>query len=95
MRVRSALLGLVFLGIGFATQAYAFHCPIMVKENRALIARAEKTSLKQSAAEKIAQARQLTDEALQLHENGKHVQAMIKANQAATILADIALAALQ
>ncbi|RMF94196.1 MAG: hypothetical protein D6736_00470 [Nitrospinota bacterium] len=92
-RVISLTIMLGLLVIGPLMQAYAFNCPLMVKQNRALLAQAEKTSLKQKAAAKLAQAQQLTEQALKLHKSGDHVQAMIKANQAATLLAETALAA--
>ncbi len=77
------------------SQATAFQCPVMVKENKALIEKAQKTSLSTTAKDKIAEARKLTDEAQKLHEGGDHTQAMIKAYQAATLLAETALASVK
>lgn len=69
------------VGIGtFSAPAQAWHCPALVKECQALVAKTEKRE--GVDAGKVAQAKKGCDEALKLHEGGKHKAAVIKAGEA-------------
>ncbi|HEX7126023.1 MAG TPA: hypothetical protein VF406_09630 [Thermodesulfobacteriota bacterium] len=53
--------------------ALAFHCPKDIAANNEAISAAEKRGV---AADKIAEARRLNDEALKLHQAGKHQESI-------------------
>lgn len=81
--VSLSVAGLV-LGMGvFATPAQAWDCPVLVKECQALVAKTEK---RQGVdAGKLAQAKKGCDDALKLHEGGKHKASVVKAGEAITM----------
>lgn len=60
--------------IGFAGVAVAKECPLLVKQLR---------EAKVSDPAKAAEVKKLTDEAEQLHKDGKHADSMKKADEAA------------
>ncbi|MFQ5937057.1 MAG: hypothetical protein ACE5LB_11695 [Acidiferrobacterales bacterium] len=78
--------GLV-LGVN-VTPVQAYHCPLLAKECQALVAKMEKRGNADKA--KVAKAKQGCDEALRLHEAGKHKDSVIKAGQAISLAGEAA-----
>lgn len=78
--------GLVF-GLS-ATPALAFHCPKLVAECQAVAAKAEKRA--GSDMSKVAEAKQGCDDALKLHEQGKHKESVIKAGESISLAGEAA-----
>ena len=74
----AALTSGVLIASG-ATAALAFDCPNLVAECQAVVAKAEKRTGTDMA--KLAQAKQGCEDALTLHEQGKHRDAVIKAGE--------------
>ncbi len=73
------LAGLLMLGLS-AASVMAFHCPKLVNECNALVAKMEK---KPNTDKKlVAEAKQGCADALQLHNTGKHGAAVVKAGEA-------------
>jgi hypothetical protein len=60
----------------------AYHCPNLVKECEALVAKMEKR--KGSDQTKVAEAKAGCEEALKLHQAGKHKESIIEAGEAIT-----------
>ncbi len=81
MKKRAAgILAFVFiLGLN-APVVFAYHCPKLVKECEALVAKLEKR--KGTDQEKLAEAKAGCAEALKLHEAGKHKESVIKVGEA-------------
>jgi hypothetical protein len=83
--MRKHIVGIVgfvlILGLN-APVAIAYHCPKLVKECRALVAKMEKRKGGDQA--KVAEAKAGCEEALRLHEAGKHKESVIKAGEAIT-----------
>lgn len=75
-------LGLVMLGFQAAT-VFAYHCPLLVKECNALVDKLEKNP--SADQEQVAAAKQGCADALQLHNDGQHADAVIKAGEAITM----------
>ena len=73
------LAGLVFLGLQ-ASVVLAYHCPVLVKECNALVAKLENNP--KADKEEVAEAKKECAEAQQLHDAGKHADAVIKAGEA-------------
>ena len=71
-----------------AAPAQAFHCPLLVKECRALVAKMEKREGADQG--KVAEARAGCEEALKLHEAGNHKGAIVRAGQAITTAGEAA-----
>ena len=65
----------VAVAVAFAGVAHAKECPLLVKQLR---------EAKVSDPAKAAQVKKLTDEAEQLHKDGKHADSVKKAEEAAT-----------
>lgn len=61
----------------------AAHCPLLVKECRALVGKLEKKG--KSDGMTLAKAKQGCEDAQKLHEAGKHKDSVIKAGQAITL----------
>ncbi len=81
--MKKGILGVLaaVLIVGSTTPAaLAYHCPLLVKECKALVAKLEKKP--QSDKKLVAQAKQGCEEALQLHETGNHADAVIAAGEA-------------
>ncbi len=72
--------GLVLGIAALADPAQAWHCPVLVKECQALVAKTEKRE--GVDAGKLAQAKKGCEEALKLHEGGKHKASVVKAGEA-------------
>ncbi|MBI1733799.1 MAG: hypothetical protein HYR51_01370 [Candidatus Rokubacteria bacterium] len=72
------LMTIVALGtvIAFAGVAVAAECPLLVKQLR---------DAKVSDSKKAADVKKLTDEAEQLHKDGKHADSVKKADEAAKL----------
>jgi hypothetical protein len=70
------------LGVNVAP-VQAFHCPLLAKECQALVAKMEKRGDTDKA--KVAKAKQGCDDALRLHEGGKHKASVIKAGEAISL----------
>ena len=67
--------------------AFAYHCPALVKECQAtadIVAKREGTD-----KEAVAKARKGCDEAMKLHQEGKHKESQVKAGEA---IADVSRA---
>ncbi|GIX49746.1 MAG: hypothetical protein KatS3mg131_3957 [Candidatus Tectimicrobiota bacterium] len=77
--VLRALLVVVALAL-FAAPALAYHCPRLVSECNALVAKLEKNAQADQAM--VAQAKQGCAEAQQLHDTGSHADAVIAAGEA-------------
>ena len=77
-----ALLAAGFL-LTLIAPAQAAHCPLLVKECRALVGKLEKKG--KSDAMTLAKAKQGCEDAQKLHEAGKHKDSVIKAGQAITL----------
>jgi hypothetical protein len=69
--------GLVF--VSGTTAVLAFHCPKLVAECQAVVAKAETRA--GTDMSKLAEAKQGCADALTLHEQGKHRDAIIKAGE--------------
>lgn len=80
--IMGSLAGAYILGLT-ASPVHAFHCPVLVKECRALVAKAEQRA--DTNKKKLAKASQGCEEALRLHKAGKHKASIIKAGQAITL----------
>ena len=74
----AALVSGLVLASG-ASAVFAFHCPKLVSECQAVVAKAEKRAGTDMA--KLAQAKQGCEDALTLHGQGKHRDAVIKAGE--------------
>ncbi len=74
-----ALAGALMLGLS-AASALAYHCPLLVKECNALASKMEKKP--NTDKKQVAGAKQGCADALQLHNTGKHANAVIKAGKA-------------
>lgn len=61
----------------------AAHCPLLVKECRALVGKLEKKG--KSDAMTLAKAKQGCEDAQKLHEAGKHKDSVIKAGEAISL----------
>jgi long-subunit fatty acid transport protein len=72
--MRQALMALVMVGV-MAGPAFAFQCPLLIKQIK------EATAGKTDEASKKAVA--LADEAQKLHAAGKHAESVAKADEAA------------
>lgn len=75
----SAVAVAVILGLSAST-AFAIHCPLLVKECEALVAKVEKSEGADKAM--AADAKKGCAEAKKLHDGGKHKDAVIKAGEA-------------
>jgi hypothetical protein len=73
--------GLV-LGLGTAS-ALAYHCPKLVAECQAVVAKVEKRA--GTDMSKVAEAKQGCEDALKLHEQGKHKDSVIKAGESISL----------
>ena len=74
----SALTAGLVLALG-TTAALAFHCPKLVAECQAVVAKAQARTGTDMA--KLAEAKQGCEDALKLHEQGKHRDSVIKAGE--------------
>jgi len=75
----SAVAVAVVLGLS-APVAFAFHCPNLVKECRAVVAKMEQRADADKAM--VAEAKKGCEEALKLHEAGNHKGAQTKVGEA-------------
>ena len=73
------LAGVVFLGLQ-ASVVLAYHCPVLVKECNALVAKVEKNP--KADKDDVAEAKKGCAEAQKLHEAGKHADSVIRAGEA-------------
>ncbi len=79
-RLLVGILGfVVILGLN-APGVLAYHCPKLVAECQALVAKVEKREGTDKA--KIAEAKAGCEEALKLHEAGKHKESVIEVGEA-------------
>lgn len=78
-RLWSAVSVAVVLGLS-PTVVLAYHCPLLVKECEALVAKMEKRTDTDKAV--VEEAKKGCQEALKLHEAGNHKDAVIKAGEA-------------
>lgn len=81
--MRNLIMGLATAGLILSLQVssvFAFHCPLLVKECNAVVAKMEKKSGTDKTV--VTQAKQGCAEALQLHKAGKHADSVIKAGEA-------------
>lgn len=69
--------------LALTVPAQAAHCPLLVKECRALVGKLEKKG--KSDAMTLTKAKQGCEDAQTLHETGKHKDSVIKAGQAITL----------
>lgn len=67
-----------------ATPVFAFHCPVLVKECQTTADIVAKRPGSDQAA--VAEARKGCEEALKLHQEGKHKESMIRAGEALTAM---------
>lgn len=74
-----AVVGVFVLGLQ-ASSALAYHCPRLVEECNALVTKLEKNP--QADTAQVAEAKQGCEDALQLHSDGQHADAVIKAGDA-------------
>lgn len=77
----------LILGLS-AAPVQAFHCPKLVNECRALVAKMEKRAGIDKM--KVAKAKQGCEDALKLHEAGKHKASVIKAGEAISLAGEAA-----
>lgn len=77
--VLSAVAVAVVLGLS-ASVALAYHCPLLVKECRAVVAKMEQRADTDKAI--VAEAKKGCEEALKLHEAGNHKGGQTKAGEA-------------
>ncbi len=73
------LAGALVLGLN-AAPVHAFHCPLLVKECLALVAKMD--SRADTNKKKLAKAKQGCEEALSHHEAGQHKSAVLTAGKA-------------
>jgi hypothetical protein len=73
------LAGVFVLGL-HVSSVLAYHCPLLVKECNALVAKMQKNPITDKKL--VAQAKQGCADALRLHSAGKHADAVIKAGKA-------------
>jgi hypothetical protein len=66
----------VAVAVAFAGPAFAKECPLLIKQLR---------EAKVSDPAKAAEVKKLTDEAEQLHKDGKHAESVKKADEAAKV----------
>jgi hypothetical protein len=81
MRVfmRGLLVGAVVLGIS-GLSAWAYHCPVLVKECEAVVVKLDKRP--DAKKDILAQAKKMCTEAAKLHDDEQHADSMIKAGEA-------------
>ena len=77
--VVGAVAGMLIIGLHIPA-ALAFHCPALVKECEALVAKVENRPSADKA--QAAAAKQGCAEAMKLHEAGNHTDSIIKAGEA-------------
>lgn len=81
MMLRRFAIGVVAaMTLGVTGQAFAYHCPALVKECQATADIVSKREGSDTAA--VERARKGCDEAMKLHQEGKHKESMIKAGDA-------------
>lgn len=68
------------LSVTVASQALAYHCPALIKECQATADIVSKREGSDKAA--VDKGRKACDEAMKLHQEGKHKESMIKAGEA-------------
>ena len=68
------------VALGLTSQAFAYHCPALVKECEATADVVSKRQGSDKAA--VEKARKGCEEAMKLHQEGKHKESMIKAGEA-------------
>jgi len=73
------LMGGAFIAL-VAAPALAFHCPVLIKECQTTAGVVAKRPGTDQGA--VAEARKGCDEAMKLHQEGKHKESMIKAGEA-------------
>ncbi len=73
------LAGALVLGLN-AAPVHAFHCPLLVKECLALVAKMDRRA--DTNKKKLAKAKQGCEEALSRHEAGQHKPAVLTAGKA-------------
>lgn len=78
VRIAAAVIAVVPLAAG--TPAFAYHCPALVKECQATADIAAKRDGTDKDA--LAKARKGCDEAMKLHQEGKHKESMVKVGEA-------------
>lgn len=82
-KLAAALLASALLPALNAGPVFAYHCPILVTQCRALVEELEQRA--DTNEKKLAKAKQGCEEALRLHEAGKHAASIAKAGQAITM----------
>lgn len=85
--VLSALVSALVFGVS-ATSALAYHCPKLVAECQAVVAKVEKRDGSDMAM--VAEAKQGCQQALTLHEQGDHKGSVIKAGEAIALAGEAA-----
>jgi hypothetical protein len=83
--VKESAMAILAAGLLLAliTPVQAYHCPLLVKECRALVEKLEKKG--KSDAMTLAKAKQGCEDAQKLHEAGKHKDSVIKAGEAISL----------
>lgn len=77
---RFAICATFAVALGLTSQAFAYHCPALVKECQATADIVSKREGTDKAA--VEKARKGCEEAMKLHQEGKHKESMIKAGDA-------------
>ena len=80
MTKRFAICAACALVLGMTGQALAYHCPALIKECQATADVVSKRDGSDKAA--VEKARKGCDEAMTLHQQGKHKESMAKAGEA-------------
>jgi type IV secretory pathway VirB6-like protein len=77
--VLGALVSALVVSVVLSTPAYAFYCPVLVKE---CLTTVDKVAKKDGTdKKKLDQAKKGCDEAQKLHEGGKHKASVVKAGE--------------
>lgn len=79
MMKRLAICAAFALTLGVADQALAYHCPALIKECQATADIVSHREGSDKAA--VEKARKGCDEAMKLHQEGKHKESMTKAGE--------------
>jgi hypothetical protein len=74
---RFAICATSAMALGLTSQAFAYHCPALIKECQATADIVGKRDGSDKAA--VDRARKGCEEAMKLHQEGKHKESMIKA----------------
>ena len=80
MTKRFAVCAACALVLGIASQALAYHCPALIKECQTTADLVSKRDGSDKAA--VEKARKGCDEAMTLHQQGKHKESMVRAGEA-------------